>query len=368
MLACCLQTCLCSPAACSSKEPIRVLLVRLLSVDELVTLQVHACELADRLQSAVQHPILDRVRQCSANPDQAASFFLHILNPIPHARAIAINDPWCSDTIYRMQRDMGNQHPQTDSMKSRWLSCGVCAALCGCWGGSTPVLDAPAVAVADPPQPRGKIGQSKGWQKYLPFKLGFNKKAKEQVAAGSGRLDCTEVVTSETAIASAIDKRQRGGMGMFTFRSKTASQHAGQASASNVTAKAADGGDGQLITMHSDHHIAEPQSTHTEPKPKASPVTIAAVSSIIQGDHVQHARLATSPIIFSAVPLLHSSDACTSQVALYYQRAAVQAQDERLGTPKPALLPDSPDAEVLRLLFSNCTVPTKLLVPTMTCV
>ena len=65
-------------------------------------LQLDACSLAEQMGTPVQHPLLDKVRQCSADPDQAASFFQLILNPVPHVRRQAVHHPWCADTVSRM--------------------------------------------------------------------------------------------------------------------------------------------------------------------------------------------------------------------------------------------------------------------------
>ena len=44
-------------------------------------LQINACDEAYINRVPVKHPLLDKVRQCTTSPDQAASFFLHIFNP-----------------------------------------------------------------------------------------------------------------------------------------------------------------------------------------------------------------------------------------------------------------------------------------------
>ena len=133
-------------------------------------------------------------------------------------------------------------------------------------------------------------------------------------------------------------------MGMFTFRSKSVTQHAGLATASTLTVQAADHDDGSRPTMHSDQHVAESPSLHTAQKLCASPVPIAAVCSTTQGPHMQQAPPAKS---HSPVLLPHSSNAF-SNAALYHQHAAFQAQDGRLGTPEAAkpqtLLLESSDA------------------------
>jgi regulator of PEP synthase PpsR (kinase-PPPase family) len=65
-------------------------------------LQIDACDEAYIDRVAVKHPLLDKVRQCSTNPDQAASFFLHIFNRVYFKRIAAVDHPWIASTISRM--------------------------------------------------------------------------------------------------------------------------------------------------------------------------------------------------------------------------------------------------------------------------
>ncbi len=69
-------------------------------------LQLQACEVAFQTGSEVQHPLLDRVRQCSTAPDQAASFFLQLFHPVPHERVKAIDHTWCASTVMSMLGEM----------------------------------------------------------------------------------------------------------------------------------------------------------------------------------------------------------------------------------------------------------------------
>ena len=70
-------------------------------------LQLDACYDAHVNGTEVQHPLLDRVRQCSSNPEQAALFFCQILNPVPKLRQQAIHHAWCAETVGRMFEDIG---------------------------------------------------------------------------------------------------------------------------------------------------------------------------------------------------------------------------------------------------------------------
>ncbi|KAL0055509.1 hypothetical protein WJX82_001356 [Trebouxia sp. C0006] len=53
----------------------------------------------------VKHPLLDKIRDCSANPDAAADFFLQILHPYPSTRmsADAFNHPYVAETCAEME-------------------------------------------------------------------------------------------------------------------------------------------------------------------------------------------------------------------------------------------------------------------------
>ena len=41
---------------------------------------------ASKKDGVVEHPLLDKVRACSSNPDDAADFFLQLLHPYPLCR------------------------------------------------------------------------------------------------------------------------------------------------------------------------------------------------------------------------------------------------------------------------------------------
>ena len=109
-------------------------------------LQVDACDLADSSGSEVQHPLLDKVRLCSVNPDQAASFLLHLFHPVPHKRIAAVDHAWTTSTTIRMFDEMG-LNCSTTAAAARWSqfkqSCtrGLCAFM-PCCGGRNPTVEA----------------------------------------------------------------------------------------------------------------------------------------------------------------------------------------------------------------------------------
>ncbi len=70
-------------------------------------LQLDTCELARHSQSEVQHHLLDKVRQCRSDPNQAASFFLHSFEPMPHLCIMAVHQAWCATIVSKMYGDMG---------------------------------------------------------------------------------------------------------------------------------------------------------------------------------------------------------------------------------------------------------------------
>ena len=109
-----------------------------------MSVQVDACEMAHTNQSGVQHPLLDRVRECSTQPDQAALFFQTILSPVSQVRVKALEELWCAATVNRMFSETGTNFEagtaaamaalQTRNKKQKR---GLCAALFACF--STPI-------------------------------------------------------------------------------------------------------------------------------------------------------------------------------------------------------------------------------------
>ena len=66
--------------------------------------------LADTPQKqAVQHPLLEKVRRCSTDPDLAEDFFSRVLDPAPTLRptaAEALQHPYLQGYAYQMHQDM----------------------------------------------------------------------------------------------------------------------------------------------------------------------------------------------------------------------------------------------------------------------
>ena len=75
----------------------------LASLEEVVLAAQKVAEKADQ-PLKIDHPLLDKVRACSANPDMAASFFLWMLSPLPTWRlsALACFHPYLEPTYLRM--------------------------------------------------------------------------------------------------------------------------------------------------------------------------------------------------------------------------------------------------------------------------
>ncbi len=100
-------------------------------------LQVDACEAAAAAQSEVQHPMLEKVRQCSTHPDEAAHFFQKILSPVAHVRVEAMHESWCANTVSRMFAETGTSYDaEADRQRRRKQrrTAGLRAALFGCFG------------------------------------------------------------------------------------------------------------------------------------------------------------------------------------------------------------------------------------------
>ena len=60
---------------------------------------------ASKKDGVVEHPLLDKVRACSSNPDDAADFFLQLLHPYPLCRMSveAQAHPYLAETSSKMQ-------------------------------------------------------------------------------------------------------------------------------------------------------------------------------------------------------------------------------------------------------------------------
>lgn len=113
-------------------------------IDIFTSVQVDACELAHTSQLGVQHPLLDRVRQCSTNPDQAALFFQTTLSPVSQVRVKALEELWCAATVNRMFSETGTNFEAGTAAamaalqkRNQKQKRGLCAALCACF--STPI-------------------------------------------------------------------------------------------------------------------------------------------------------------------------------------------------------------------------------------
>lgn len=63
----------------------------------------------------VKHPMLDKVRACSVNPEQAADFFLLALHPLDTWRLStdAVNHPYLNPTYVKMREEfpLPDSHP-----------------------------------------------------------------------------------------------------------------------------------------------------------------------------------------------------------------------------------------------------------------
>ncbi len=99
--------------------------------------------MAHTSQSGVQHPLLDKVRQCSTDPDQAALFFQTILSPVPQVRVQALEELWCAATVNRMFSETGTNFEAGTAAamaalqkRNQKRKHGLCAALCGCFSAS----------------------------------------------------------------------------------------------------------------------------------------------------------------------------------------------------------------------------------------
>ena len=86
--------------------------------------------------------MVDKVRQCSTKPDEAAAFFQTILSPLPADRVKALDTLWCAEAVKRMFAETGTDYKagvgivmaRTRLQASQHKKPSLCAALCGCFG------------------------------------------------------------------------------------------------------------------------------------------------------------------------------------------------------------------------------------------
>ena len=137
-------------------------------------LQVQACELAFKTGSEVQHPLLDRVRQCSAAPDQAASFFLQLFHPVPHERVKAIDHTWCASTVMSMLGEMDRAAKALaaaaeDKAKLK-KSSSLRPAQFLCCSRASPTLEAGSHVGHDQSPAKAEVKSSKWWKAFQSAK------------------------------------------------------------------------------------------------------------------------------------------------------------------------------------------------------
>ncbi len=201
-------------------------------------LQVEAHESAYSADTEVQHPLLDKVRQCSANPDQAASFFLCILNPVPYMRVEAVSHAWIGRTVNKMFDEMDFDYsvlsPAADAdrqsrAKQRYKSGGYTSWF-ACCGGASPTLEADSHAATDCFPSMPKTQNNKSLKSLLTSKLRRGKRFRD-AAAGAGRSDDSEVVNPQAdspqrAERTTIEKGWDKVKGAFIGRSRRGTQQA----------------------------------------------------------------------------------------------------------------------------------------------
>jgi len=139
-------------------------------------LQVQACELAFQTGSEVQHPLLDRVRQCSAAPDQAASFFLQLFHPVPHERVKVTDHAWFASTVMSMLDEMDRAAQasaaaaEDKARLKKFSSLRQRAARFLCCGGTSPTSEADSHESHDHSPAKDEIHSSKWWKVPWPAK------------------------------------------------------------------------------------------------------------------------------------------------------------------------------------------------------
>lgn len=123
-----------------------------LCTDSAVTLQAPAFALAESTGEPVQHPLLDKVRQVSTNPEVAADFFTKMLHPDPEKRMsirAACQHPYVCEAVQLLEseiQDSASESMASDSTASSTPTSSASDATEACSGSTSyPVVESPAV-------------------------------------------------------------------------------------------------------------------------------------------------------------------------------------------------------------------------------
>ena len=108
----------------------------------MLTLQENAVYAAHEAGEDVKHPMLARVRACSATPDLAETFFFWMLHPVGTSRhsVHAQHDEYLAPTFQRMMQEfpLPESHPLSAAALSRqrftpdFSGTGTSSLLCAC--------------------------------------------------------------------------------------------------------------------------------------------------------------------------------------------------------------------------------------------
>ena len=123
-----------------------------LFTDSAVTLQAPAFALAESTGEPVQHPLLDKVRQVSTNPEVAADFFTKMLHPDPEKRMsirAACQHPYVCEAVQLLEseiHDSASESMASDSTASSTPTSSASDDMEACSGSTSyPVKESPAV-------------------------------------------------------------------------------------------------------------------------------------------------------------------------------------------------------------------------------
>jgi len=253
-------------------------------------LQVDACDLAASSGSEVQHPLLDKVRLCSANPDQAASFFLHLFHPVPHKRIAAVDHAWTASTTSRMHDEMGLSC-STSAAEGRWskfkqgCTRGLCAFM-PCCGGRSPTLESETHLTGSRSHPHSATRDGDLSCSFLSEMMPSLRSNQDKTSQSAADTDMPESVQSKadsmqtdpTALQSCWNKVKRP----FAGRSKHHCQRVNK----GVTHPIAEAAPGAVEVVAADKSVLAPAADEQQ-QVLIRAVTLTAVPGSPSGLEVQ---------------------------------------------------------------------------------
>ena len=245
----------------------------------------------------MQHPLLEKVRLCSANPHQAASFFLHLFHPVPHKRIAAVDHAWTTSTTITMFDEMGlicSTSAAVGSWSKFKQGCtrGLCAFM-PCCGGRSPTVKTVTHVAGSCSHPNSQTQEGDVPCSRLSERMPSLRSNQDQTSQSAADTDMPESVQSKA------DSMQTGPTALQTCWIKVKksfagrSEHHRQRVNKGVTHPTAEAAPGAVEVVAADKSVLAPAADEQQ-QVLIRAVTVTAVPGSPSGLEVQQHQQAIS--------------------------------------------------------------------------